>query len=179
MTTAWVGSLALATITVLILAWRLAGGVVTERSSRPRELADAKLVYVEQVFRISRPVRLVAKLDRAYRLQCGSLVLVELKTRWNDRPFETDIIQLSAQKLVIEMQTGQTVEPYAFVSILTPTGRHALRHHRVALLGADEVVELHRRREAILAGRTAPRYARSCKVCSQCAFRSRCDRPRR
>lgn len=179
MTTAWVGSLALATITMLILAWRLAGGVVTERSSRPRDLSDAELVYVEQVFRISCPVRLVAKLDRAYRLQCGSLVLVELKTRWNDRPYETDIIQLSAQKLAIEMQTGQTVEPYAFVSILTPTGWRALRHHRVALLGADEVVELHRRREAILAGRTAPRYARSCKSCSQCAFGSRCDRTRR
>lgn len=177
MTTAWVGLFALTALVVVLLAWRRAGAAFTEQSSRPRELASAELVYMEQLFRMSHPIRLVAKLDRAYRLRGGSLVLVELKTRGRDRPYETDIIQLSAQKLAIEVQTGQTVEPYAFVSVLSPAGWRALRHHRVTLLDADEVVELHRRREAILAGHVAPRYARSCKACDRCAFRSRCDRP--
>lgn len=177
MTTMWVGVLALAALVVWLLARRLAGTVGTERSSRPKALASAELAYMEQLFRINHPIRLAAKLDRAYRLRGGSLVLVELKTRWRDRPYETDVIQLSAQKLAIEVQTGQIVEPYAFVSILRPTGWRTLRHHRVALLDADEVVALHRRREEILAGYAAPRYARSCKACDRCAFRLRCDRP--
>lgn len=177
MTAAWVGFLSLAALVVLLLARRLAGATVTERSSRPAELASAELVYMEHLFRIGHPIRLAAKLDRAYRLRGGSLVLVELKTRWCDRPYESDIIQLSAQKLAIEVQTGQMVEPYAFVSVLRPTGWRALRHHRVELLNADEVVDLHRRRGAVLAGHTAPRYARSCNACDRCAFRSQCDRP--
>ena len=177
MTTMWVGVLAIAALAVLLLARRLTSAAVAEQSSRPRELARAELVYMERLFRIDHPIRLAAKLDRAYRLRGDSLVLVELKTRWRDRPYVTDIIQLSAQKLAIEMQTGQSVEPYAFVSILRPTGWRALRHHRVALLDADDVVALHRRREAILAGHVAPRYARSCNACNRCAFRSRCDRP--
>ncbi len=170
---AWIGFLALA---ALLLARRLVDPVVAECASRPRALASAELAYAEQLFRIEHPSRLVAKPDRAYRLHGGSLVLVELKTRWRDRPYDTDIIQLSAQKLAIEMQTGQIVEPYAFVSVLRPTGWRTLRHHRVALLDADAVVELHRRREEILAGRAMPRYARSPKVCDRCAHRSRCDR---
>lgn len=178
MTTMWVGVLAMVALVALPFARRLAAGTATERSSRPRALASAELVYMEKLFRIDHPIRLVAKLDRAYRLRSGSLVLVELKTRGRDRLYETDIIQLSAQKLVIEVQTGQTVEPYAFVSVLRPTGWRALRHHRVALLDADEVVALHRRREAILAGHVAPRYARSCNACDRCAFRSGCDRPK-
>lgn len=177
MTTTWVGFLTLAALVVSLLARRLAGAAVTERWSTPRELARAQLAYMEQSFRINHPIHLVAKLDRAYRLRGGALVLVELKTRWRDRPYETDIIQLSAQKLAVEVRTGQSVEPYGFISILRPTGWRALRHHRVTLLNVDEVVELHRRREAILAGRTAPRYARSRKACDRCAFRSRCDRP--
>jgi CRISPR/Cas system-associated exonuclease Cas4 (RecB family) len=145
-----------------------------ERASRPRELANAELVYMEKLFRIREPIRLVAKVDRVYRLPGGSLVLVELKTRGQDRPYLTDIIQLSAQRLAIEVQTGVVVEPYAFVSAL---GRNRkMRSHQVRLLDAAAVVDLHRRREAILAMRASPVYARTESVCRGCALRLRCDR---
>ena len=146
-----------------------------ERASRPRELANAELVYMEKLFRIREPIRLVAKVDRVYRLPGGSLVLVELKTRAQDRSYLTDIIQLSAQRLAIERQTGQTVEPYALVSVLRPDGR--LRSHRVHLLGLDEVLNLKRRHKAILDGHLRPSYALSEASCRQCALRHRCDRP--
>ncbi|EER62171.1 conserved hypothetical protein [Acidovorax delafieldii 2AN] len=146
-----------------------------ERASRPRELANAELVYMETLFRIREPIRLVAKVDRVYRLPGGSLVLVELKTRWRDRAYPSDVIQLSAQKLAIERQTGQTVEPYALVSVLRPDGR--LRSHRVRLLGLDEVLNLKRRHKAILDGHLRPSYALSEASCRQCALRHRCDRP--
>lgn len=145
-----------------------------ERASRPRELADAELVYMEKLFRIREPIRLAAKVDRVYRLPGGSLVLVELKTRGQDRPYLTDIIQLSAQRLAIAVQTGAVVEPYAFVSVLRPNRR--VRSHQVRLLDAEAVVGLHRRREAILTRRASPDYASAESACRGCALRSRCDR---
>lgn len=145
-----------------------------ERASRPRELANAELVYMEKLFRIAEPIRLVAKVDRVYRLPGGSLVLVELKTRRQDRPYLTDIIQLSAQRVAIEVQTGEAVKPYAFVSIL---GRNRkMRSHQVRLLDAAEVVDVYRRRKAIRTGRTSPAYASTESACRGCTLRSRCDR---
>ena len=147
-----------------------------ERASRPRELAGAELVYMEKLFRMRHPLRLVARVDRVYRRANGSLVLVELKTRLAARVYETDRIQLSVQKLAIEAQTGEVVEPQAFVSFASPTSRRAHRSQSVKLLGIEEIVAFVRRREAILEGRIEPTYARSPKTCSGCAFRSECDR---
>ena len=147
-----------------------------ERASRPRDLANAELVYMEKLFRIREPLRLVAKVDRVYRLLDGTLVLVELKTRWRDRPYLTDVIQLSAQRLAIEAQTGEVVAPYAFVSVLRLGRLGRLRSHRVSLLDAGAVIRLHRRREAIIDLLERPTYAASDAACRGCALRSKCDR---
>lgn len=145
-----------------------------EQASRPRVLADAVLVYREKMFRIESPIRLVAKVDRVYRKPSGTLVLEELKTRSQDRPYLTDVIQLSAQRLAIEIQTGAVVEPYAFVTVLMPNRK--VRSHRVRLLDAAAVVGIYSRREAILAARALPTYVSSVSACRGCALRSKCDR---
>ncbi|ABM41796.1 conserved hypothetical protein [Acidovorax sp. JS42] len=147
-----------------------------ERASRPRELANAELIYMEKLFRIEEPFRLVAKVDRVYRLPGGSLVLVELKTRSSDRAYPSDIIQLSAQKVAIEHQTGEAVEPFAFVTALHPTLPRRWRFHRVRLLDEGQVMALAQRRSDILALQTDPIYASSARACAGCAFRARCDR---
>ena len=72
-----------------------------ERASRPAALRDAELVYMERLFRVSTPVGLMAKLDRAYRLPSGMIVLVEFKTRWSNQPSLSDVIQLSAQRMAV------------------------------------------------------------------------------
>lgn len=171
-----IGSAVVALVLLLALAWQARSRGVRERASRPRALAHAELVYMETLFRIREPLRLVAKVDRVYRLPGGRLVLVELKTRRQDRPYLTDIIQLSAQKLALEVQTGEVVEPYAFVTVLPPNQRRHWQSHRVTLLDAGQLLALARRREAILARRIGPTYAASEGACVDCAFRSRCDR---
>ena len=96
----------------MALAWRrshASRAALAERMSRPRALRDATLIYMEKQFRISNPVGLVAKLDRAYRMPSGMIVLVEFKTRRLDRPLLSDVIQLSAQRMALMGQTGQTV----------------------------------------------------------------------
>ena len=65
--------------------------VLAECASRPEVLLDAKLEYMEELFRVFKPVGLVAKLDRAYRMPSGLIVLVELKCRRINRPFLSDV----------------------------------------------------------------------------------------
>lgn len=147
-----------------------AGGM--ERASRPSDLRDAKLLYLEKRFDMSEPVRLSTKLDRAYRMPSGLVVLLELKTRNVNRVFPSDVIQLSAQRLALERGTRQVVAHYGYVVAQTPDG--AREAHRVQLVSGEAVIALVRRREAILAGRINPRPAASVRMCSICAYRSIC-----
>lgn len=172
----WLVTLA-AAVGCWLAAWaaqRAARG--SERASRPRELAGAQLAYMEKVFRIEHPLRLVATVDRVYQLPDGMLVLVELKTRWDQRARPTDIIQLSAQKLALEVSTGLPVARFGYVSTKRPNGKAALTHHRVGLLDAEGVLALATRRHAVLKGAVQPDASHSKRACDGCAFRARCDR---
>lgn len=155
---------------------RGAGVRELELASRPDALAGARLLFMEKQFRIRKPIALIARIDRGYRGTDGAIVLVELKTRWKSRTYATDVIQLSAQKMAVEGQTGLRVAGHAFVTVQKPTKGATQRSHMVELMAPSEVVALHRRREDVIAGRIRPRYARSASACKGCAFRSRCDR---
>lgn len=149
-----------------------------ERASRPAALRDAELVYMEKLFRISTPVGLVAKLDRAYRMPSGLLVLVEFKTRWSNQPCLSDVIQLSAQRMAVVGQTGKSVASYGYVMVKAPTGRALPIAHRVQLMTDEEMVALIKKREGILAGRVMARRSHSRNACVTCVFRAQCDDPR-
>ena len=176
---AWGVGCAVAVVGVaLVMAWRRSlktRAARAERASRPAALRDAELVYMERLFRISTPVGLVAKLDRAYRMPSGLLVLVEFKTRWSNEPFLSDVIQLSAQRMAVMGQTGQSVAPYGYVMVKAPTRRALPIAHFVKLMTGEQVVALVRRREEILAGRILPRWPVSLKTCDTCAFRGECE----
>lgn len=182
MTTSLLGWFTVAVAAVCIAAFtlrcaRAAGARRAELASRPEELAGAGLMFMEKQFRIRKPIALVARIDRAYRTAVdGTIVLVELKTRWKNRAYATDVIQLSVQKMAVEGQTGLRVAEHAFVTVQRPTKGATHRSHQVQLMSPSEIVVLYRRREDIIAGRISPRYAHSARACNGCAFRSRCDR---
>ncbi len=130
---------AIVVIAVLQLrAWRRRRAARAEKMSWPRELRAAELMYIEKRFRIRRPIHLVAQLDRAYRAPDGALVLVELKTRWGG-PQLSDIIQMSAQRMVVEGETGQPVAKHGIVMIERPDAQRSLRSHRIQLWDAAQV----------------------------------------
>lgn len=137
---------------VLLFRWRCA--LQQERAEKdwlPLELRHAALVYMERVFSTDAPTPVVARLDRGYRNAAGVIVLVELKTRRRDRTYRSDVIKLSVQRLAVEMQTKETVAPYAYV--LIQRARHEQKSsHRAQLLPHAEVVALLKRQDALLAG---------------------------
>jgi len=113
-----------------------------EQTSRPELLRDAQLVYMETLFRIRSPIELVARLDRGYLTRQGQIVLVELKKRWSHRPFLTDVIQLSAQRLAVMGQTGRPVSRFGCVVVRSPDKWPKQTFHWVELLPAEEVTAL-------------------------------------
>ncbi len=166
----------LVTLCVIVgVLWSRRRGTAPARLVLPRELRGARLVYAEQLFRSTGKTVITARVDRAYRVASGTVVLLELKTRDRNRVFPSDVVELSAQRAAVELQTGEIVAHHAYVAVQRP-GNVAQVLHRVRLMAISEVVELAARREAIVSGRMAPRYADSVQVCRRCAFAEDCEK---
>lgn len=158
---------------VAILWWRWRSRSDPYRARLPPELRSACLVYAERLFQSAGPVSISARLDRVYRNAAGVLELVELKTREANRPYQSDVIELSAQRLALMTQTGAVVSDHAFVLTEQPDGR-GTGCHRVRLMTHIDLMALATRRQELLAGTTEPRPACFPGVCRRCAFVQLC-----
>lgn len=138
----------------------------------PAELRGAEIAFAEATFRSHRH-RLVATLDRAYRTPAG-IQLVELKTRASDLVYMSDVIELSAQRVALEDETGEAVSDEAWVIVQNSrTGRRT--PHRVRLMETSEIAAMRNRYADVVQGRVKrPARARSPSQCSQCPHRARC-----
>ena len=158
-----------------LITWKIARksrACASERHWLPPELQHAQLAFAEKSFRMWQPIRLIARADRGYRLE-GELHLAEFKTRAHAVAYSSDVIELSAQRLVIEKTTGEWVSESGYVLAQDLSGKRR-SVHKVRLLPGADVIALARRREAILKGRIVPRYASSQGLCSHCAYRAEC-----
>jgi CRISPR-associated exonuclease Cas4 len=158
--------------------WVIAGrrAAASERRQRPARLRDAELVFVEKQFRSSGRWPLVARVDRVYRKPSGILVLVELKSRASLVVTQSDVIQLSAQRMAMVDALGATVADVAYVLVPRRHQGNSLVPLPVSLLARHEVEDLIRRRDALLRGLAEPRWPASERTCSACGFRERCGR---
>ena len=175
MTTSRMLLLILLAIVVLTIGWKMARAWlarVSEEKWRPQELRYARLAFAEKTFKTWRPIRLIARADRGYRLN-GELHLAEFKTRARAVAYASDVIELSAQRLAIEKSTGDRVSEIGYVLVQNPLGKRR-SVHKVRLLPSADVIALAKRREAILNGRIVPKYTASQQLCSQCAYRAEC-----
>jgi len=118
------------------------------------------------------PVRLLARIDRAYDNGLA-IVLLELKVRRSIRVYQSDIIELSAQRAVLRSSTGREVAPYGFVLLLHPTTRRK-SVHKVTLLSAGEVATLAIRRRQLIDGLVSARRPRNSAICSTCEYAKEC-----
>jgi CRISPR-associated exonuclease Cas4 len=158
-----------------LVTWKIARksrARASERHWLPRELQHSQLAFAEKSFRMWQPIRLIARADRGYRLE-GELHLAEFKTRAHAVAYSSDVIELSAQRLVIEKTTGEGVSEIGYVLAQDLSGKRR-SVHKVRLLPGADVIALARRREAILKGRIVPRYTSSQGLCSHCAYRAEC-----
>jgi CRISPR-associated exonuclease Cas4 len=147
------------------VAWR-------EERWLPAEIAAGKLMFSEQVFTGPAYMPVVARVDRVY-MAGAQLHLVELKVRRGVRVHETDVIELSAQRVAVQASTGMDVSLKGFVMI-----EHPDSHRRVVrkanLLTEEQVAWLIARRRAILDGTEQPAEADAKGRCTRCEYRREC-----
>ena len=168
--------LLLASCVACVTAAWAAARIVRRRSAKvdqwmPEALKDHTLAYSEKTFRSAGDKQIAARVDRAYRGRGGVITLVELKTRRTDRTHLSDVIELSAQRVALAGETGETVARIGWVVVQSATRRTA---HRVTLMSPQAVWRLAWRRDALLAGRESPNYPARAAVCSSCTHRRRC-----
>jgi CRISPR-associated exonuclease Cas4 len=146
---------------------------VAEWRQRPAVLRDAELLWVESKFRSTSHWPIVARVDRAYRLPSGLVVLVELKTRSTAVVRMSDVIQLSAQRVAVEDELGVPVSDEAFVLI---PGRDSapLIARSVRLMSREQVDDLAARRRRLIDGLDRPRWPEGEHVCHGCGQRATC-----
>ena len=102
------------------------------------------LEFAERGFYTRWPFRLYAKIDRAYRTPDGAIVLTELKRRFKRQAYQSDVVELSAQKIAIERGAKRSVAATAFVVVEHP-GTSERTPIRVTLLREDELTTLSKR----------------------------------
>jgi len=161
----------------LVVSWQLLRrqhALVAERRDRPADLRDADLICVESQFRSKSRWPIVARVDRAYRLPSGLVVLVELKTRSTAAVRESDVIQLSAQRVAVEDEMRVQVSDEAFVVF---PGRHSAppTARAVRLMSREQVESIGARRRLLIDGLDRPRWPDSEHVCHGCGQRAACS----
>ena len=146
---------------------------VAEWRDRPAALRDAELICVEAQFRSKSRWPIVARVDRAYRLPTGLVVLVELKTRSAPAVKTSDVIQLSAQRVAVEDELRVRVSDEAFV--LFP-GRHSAppAARVVRLMSREQVEAVAARHRRLIDGLDRPQWPDSERICHGCGQREVC-----
>ena len=162
----------------LVIVW-LVREIVSRRHSDPHDwmpddLRTARLIYAEQLFRSTGPVAMSAKVDRAYADRRGVVTLVELKTRSVDKVYLSDVIELSAQRHALHLQTGEHVSEYGYV-VVQRAGPSRPWVHRVKLLADEQFSLIVTRRQRLLMQAETPEPPRSAALCAYCAYLSECD----
>jgi len=118
-----------------LIAWKIARksrARASERRWLPRELQRAQLAFAEKLFRMWPPIRLIARADRRYRVE-EELHLAEFETRAEALAYSSDVIELSAQRLVFETTTEEWVREIGYVLAQELSGKHR-PVHKVRLL---------------------------------------------
>ena len=146
--------------------------VISERQWLPEELRAAELSFAERTFRIWRPIALIARIDRGYRLG-EEIRLAEFKTRPTNKVYRSDVIELSAQRMAMEKNTGVMVSKIGYVFLQDRNGKRKLAK-RVFLMDTKEIIDLAARRQGIIEGKIQARYAESDGLCKVCAYKSEC-----
>ncbi|MDD2881783.1 MAG: hypothetical protein PHQ58_15250 [Rhodoferax sp.] len=158
----------------VILLWWWRSKSDPRQARLPPELRSAGLVYAERLFQSAGPVSISARVDRVYRNAAGVLVLVELKTRETNRTYQSDVIELSAQRVALMTHTGDVVADYAYIVTERPDG-FRMGCHQVRLISHADVIFLAIRRGELFAGKVEPQSTCSSCLCRKCAFVRPCD----
>lgn len=138
----------------------------------PVELQRATLYGSEEHISCDTPIPLKGTYDQLYQLPDQSFILTDTKTRKRPQGYDSDIIQLSAYKLILENSRqfkGKTIQPYGYIRLVC---HGKTTYKKIDLMSTQALIDLYQRRLDLYKGRLEPKKAdgpRKCYTCHQLA----------
>jgi len=141
------------------------------QTALPPELSRARIWAKERDFQCDEPVALAGRIDEAFLMQDGPVVLADGKSRAKRRVYASDVLQLSAYRFLIEQTARKKVSGSAYVRLFTPEGNE---YRKVDLLDADEVIAATMLHDDLRGGRYPGKKCGKPEVCRSCAYQEPC-----
>ena len=146
----------------------------TDAAWLPAELRDARLLWTEETFHHEGDISMTVRVDRVYRTRDGRLTLIEFKRRAAHRTYRSDVVELSAQRYVLQ-KVGHAVDRRAYVVLVSPDGGSA-RALLVELQDAEQIERRAARYVELVSGARAPGRCIHTTICRGCGHRSICPK---
>lgn len=169
---------AIMTLVLIAILWAIykfffADSIGSVATALPDELKNATIWMKEKGFEISGDIPLIGKMDEAFLLPSGMIVLSDTKSRKRKVVYESDILQVSGYKVLVEDATGKSVADYGFVRLLTPEGN---AYFRVKLLSRVEVSSARQLHEDLVSGLYEGEKCGKQYICNTCAYQRECEK---
>jgi CRISPR/Cas system-associated exonuclease Cas4 (RecB family) len=135
-----------------------------------RQRKQALYIYsTEQYMKMADPIALCGALDVVWiEKSTGMLIVGDYKSRDSRQVYDSDIIQLSVYKMLLQHTQNKPVADYGFIHF-----RNGHRQ-RVKLLSEKQIVSLYRRYMEIMKGHVKPKVKCRQGYCRYCPHRELC-----
>jgi len=152
--------------------WLLPGVGQSVVTALPGRLKDAKIWGKEKAVRTDSPVAMHGVLDEGFKLDDGTIVLSDSKSRQRRTVYRSDIFQVSAYKMIVERSTRETVSDRGYIRVLTPDGNEYVP---INLLGEDQIIAAYHRYGELKSGMSTGNRCESRALCRTCPYKRPCD----
>lgn len=128
-----------------------------QNESFPIELRGGEIFLNEAVISCKKPIPLHGKCDQVFKVKKRKLVIVDTKTRKARRVYQSDIVQMSAYKLMLEEKYGKRYEVsgHGYVRVCQvdeDRNEERIAYIRTELLTKKEMVTLYKKHQEIANG---------------------------
>ncbi len=135
------------------------------RAKRKDKLMPYRL---EHFLKITRPVPLCGKPDVVWLNRQGTLIVGDYKSRLHHQVYDSDIIQLSVYRLLLEKSQQKPVADYGYI--------HFQGHSiKAKLLSEREVIALYHRYSQIIEGQVKSEKTACKNFCKHCSHQKICS----
>jgi CRISPR/Cas system-associated exonuclease Cas4 (RecB family) len=123
---------------------------------------------LEHFFKITQPVPLCGKPDVVWLNRQGTLIVGDYKSRLKPKVYDSDIIQLSVYRLLLEKSQQKPVANYGYIHF---QGNSI----KVKLLNEQEVIALYHRYWQIVTGQVKSEITTCKNFCKHCSHQKICS----
>lgn len=134
-----------------------------------RQKDKLKIYFIEYSMKIDSPIPICGTPDVVWIDRKERLIVGDYKSRYNGKIFDSDIIQLSVYRLLLEQTQRKKVAEFGFIHF--KNGQKV----KVNLLSKDEVIKLYKRYQGITDGTIEPRCTKNPTYCQYCRYAGSCD----